>query len=490
MKKLTILFAILFWFISCTKIEEVPVVENSNSPEPDTALNAVVEDLYALMDDVFGTGTGTRAQSNKGIASITPVFTTATRSAGEEDPAVYIVNFDDNGGYAIISTNPYFDDIISLSEVGNLQLAELQQALIEVENESNLPDTRSLIWEEEPDDPENWVYGDEGRAPFAYKPAPFTPTYSSSYVPSSSMNAGISPATYMVAQYIHTTNLIYLDHVTPSFGGNGNMAGGGTGGGVVVGGGGGTNSFPDWGPWTAEGGVPPLIKTKWDQGYPYNEACPYRGTSRAPAGCAPLAVAQIAAYHRRPTNYNWNVISNFGVWSGGEAREPEEHILTVAQFIYNVGSFMSTDYQSGGSGARTSRAAKYLRQYVNAKNVARHPYKFDRVKGRLDYAIPVYMHGFRSSGGGHSWIIDGYMKQFRVDRRPLIGSSSQRRTFIHINWGWDKGFHDGYYIEGVFDPTKRAMEVDTGVNDRGNPRTDLPGAYTERLKTLTWAAPN
>lgn len=47
------------------------------------------------------------------------------------------------------------------------------------------------------------------------------------------------------------------------------------------------------------------LPTLWSQGYPYNEKCPIKCYDHALAGCNAIAIAQILAYHRVPTNLNW-----------------------------------------------------------------------------------------------------------------------------------------------------------------------------------------
>ena len=59
------------------------------------------------------------------------------------------------------------------------------------------------------------------------------------------------------------------------------------------------------------------------------------------------------------------------------------------------------------------------------------------------------------------------------------------RTLVHINWGWSQGKYDGYYNEGVFDPSASALEVDTSAGDGGNGRYDM--SVYKHIKTLTWS---
>ena len=44
----------------------------------------------------------------------------------------------------------------------------------------------------------------------------------------------------------------------------------------------------------------PLIQTKWDQGAPYNDQCPYASGVKCITGCVATAMAQILNYHKYP----------------------------------------------------------------------------------------------------------------------------------------------------------------------------------------------
>ena len=48
--------------------------------------------------------------------------------------------------------------------------------------------------------------------------------------------------------------------------------------------------------------IKPLIKTKWDQIWPFNEMCPSIGNVKCPTGCVATAMAQVLNYHRCPAD--------------------------------------------------------------------------------------------------------------------------------------------------------------------------------------------
>ena len=51
-----------------------------------------------------------------------------------------------------------------------------------------------------------------------------------------------------------------------------------------------------------------LLTTEWHQDYPFNRYTPIKGEKHAPAGCVPIAIAQVVNYHQRLDGENiaWN----------------------------------------------------------------------------------------------------------------------------------------------------------------------------------------
>lgn len=58
--------------------------------------------------------------------------------------------------------------------------------------------------------------------------------------------------------------------------------------------------------------VGPRLTTEWDQDEPWNRLSPMVDGVRAPAGCVPVAIAQVVNYYKTLTtkNIDWNKITN------------------------------------------------------------------------------------------------------------------------------------------------------------------------------------
>ncbi len=203
-----------------------------------------------------------------------------------------------------------------------------------------------------------------------------------------------------------------------------------------------------------------MLKTTWNQGAPYNNNCPeYSSGYKSATGCTATATAQIMNYHESPTtasviptyttgSYNIEVSALVATTFDWEnmldsysGSEDEANITAVATLMRYVGQSMSMDY-GPQSGSTTSRAIKGLVTYMgynqNATVELRSNYTIQAwhklIHNELNGGRPV-LYGGRSSGGGHSFVIDGY----------------DGASLFHVNWGWG-GMCDGYFSLEVLNP--------------------------------------
>ena len=215
------------------------------------------------------------------------------------------------------------------------------------------------------------------------------------------------------------------------------------------------------------GGVTPLIQTKWDQSPYYNALCPYdnQASQRTVSGCVATAMAQVMKFWNYPqtgsgfhsynhskygtlsadfssTNYLWTSMPN-SVTSNNTA---------VATLMYHCGVSVDMNYDiasRGGSGAyvinttSTPICAEYSFEthfgYKNSlQGISKSNYTntqwLNVMKSELDAGRPVLYAGF-GSGGGHAFVCDGY----------------DDNNFLHFNWGWS-GQYDGYFSVNALNP--------------------------------------
>ena len=229
--------------------------------------------------------------------------------------------------------------------------------------------------------------------------------------------------------------------------------------------------------------VAPLITTQWNQGAPYNNLCPTIDGTKTVTGCVATTMAQIMYYHKYPTaactavpgyttttldknkaNYNLNVsaldattfdwakmITTYTTGSTGDAAD------AVAKLMLYCGTALQMTYglsANGGSSAYSEAIPFALKTYFGydggMQNCYRKNYSYsawvDLIYAELAASRPVALGG-QSTGGGHSFICDGY------DNNDHNGASGD---YFHINWGWG-GSDDGYFLLSVLQPWEQGI---------------------------------
>ena len=213
--------------------------------------------------------------------------------------------------------------------------------------------------------------------------------------------------------------------------------------------------------------VPALLTTRWDQGSPYNQYCPYDSVDhvKTVVGCVATAMAQIMRYWRHPscgtgshsyipeqrtgmsfgtlsadfehTTYIYDYMPN----SVDANFSPAKERNAVALLSYHCGIAVDMMYGSS-SGAysecgywsnacATSAFSDYFKYKTSLELRKRYNYSDSvwrlMIDTNLENGRPMYYSGHDNSGG-HAFVLDGADGQGRY----------------HFNWGWG-GYADGYY---------------------------------------------
>ncbi len=220
--------------------------------------------------------------------------------------------------------------------------------------------------------------------------------------------------------------------------------------------------------------IAPLITTKWDQATPYWNECPQfmnsddeaDGYELAYTGCVATAMSQIMNFHKFPAqtsqvipaysftysdgNYNYSTvqmdelpITTFDwehmrdTYTGAE---DEVYTKAVAHLMLYVGCAIKSQYGVSATGAYTDDIPKGFALFGYGSKLAyRNDYTQevwdDMVYAELAAGRPMIYNGTAGSGGGHSFICDGY----------------EYGDYFHINWGWG-GMGNGYFQLAVLNP--------------------------------------
>ena len=188
--------------------------------------------------------------------------------------------------------------------------------------------------------------------------------------------------------------------------------------------------------------VGPLLTTTWDQGAPYNNLCP----ENCPAGCYPVAIAQVMNYWKWPKEsmgkvstegggredfsghvYDWDNMLDYYYENYNETQAN-----AVAKLMADIGKAFGTTYAPEGSatyfryGAFTENFGYNLDYEMGIQE--HHADKASELqsvmKADLDKKRPVLYCG----GNAHALVVDGYTS----------------KDYYHFNYGWG-GFCDGYF---------------------------------------------
>ena len=245
--------------------------------------------------------------------------------------------------------------------------------------------------------------------------------------------------------------------------------------------------------------IPPLVQSKWNQGYPYNRLLPniypseygydenFTTSARLVTGCVATAMAQVMNFHKYPakgkgshsfTVYyrfnkdgsysksrigsNKNVVhsadfgNTFYDWDNmksvytGKENPDDVSVLAVATIMKHCGVAVDMDYgtsNEGGSGAYASKISSALTDYFMYDDDVRLVEKntnsmtdqkwVELIYNELANSRPVIYTGYGS--GGHAFVCDGYQ------------TDNENNHFFHINWGWS-GKYDGYFQFSALTP--------------------------------------
>lgn len=412
MKKTTALTAVLFSVsvLSCTSLQENTCQQNEKqNPKPQSYRIELEDAINSLNDFIAQATKNDDAISGKEIENILIIenphvgsdsLTKAGAGVDENQYLLYVANFKDNQGYAVLSADTRLPvDIYAITEYGNVT--------------------------------EDDIYADDS---VGFSPARMVYLAASGHIPA-----------------VDTTNKdIVIDN-----------------GGEIPD----NDPMPDhpdgewvvtrWSSWQTTESVPEMLKTKWHQDKPFNDKVyPY------PAGCTTIAVFQIMTYNQFPDPHIVNGLEMPYADLRDKvsiAPNDNQYANVVAEFVSNFIESVSHSqgYREGKPYTLIypNQAVKYFESvgYSNVK-IYRNPtqFDFDKIYHSLKNDYPVLVSAMASGFYGHTWVIDGFLKQFRTgseygaDTGKYYGSvNSQYRTLLHCNWGWG-GLDDGYYYSGVF----------------------------------------
>lgn len=405
------------------------------------------------------------------VGSVTAIKYDAVRSRSASDNVdcenlVYIANFENDEGYALLAADERISDkILAITDEGNLKASTVYSAM-ELQNSERIivdgypldgpgfftlpeygdeefmnPNTVSLFDEKEQDtlvgnfdlEDDDVTYSRSAERTMYDSPEFLTSSLCVSYA----MNE------------IKENEFFQQRHLE-----------------LGLGGGSGERVETTKSGWIIKKEVRPLLTefVTWHQSSPFNDYYPkkrkylfFGRKQRAPAGCFPIAVAKVLAHFEYPNRFiyngytvNWKELKNdFESYIGRPS---------VASLLRGISSGCSSLYFYAGTFTFPGKAASYMK-FLGLRNVRSYSYSFGRATGMLDKGWPVIIYSIPGVNifASHSWNIDGYKVKERTILTQLYSGSKLSRTItsketvemVHCDFGW-KGYCNGYYVSGLF----------------------------------------
>lgn len=434
MKKHLLLFVLVALFASCVTdgLETtLPATEPAADPMA-VSIDEALGEMYSVMDELYGPATRSSRPAIATIETFKGKHAAGQTRSDEPLPEnlYYIVNFENEGGFAIMGADRRVDPLICITEAGSMTLADLLSPSVTTRSGSE-PYTLENLWTpyssvEDWYDPEDDYDPEEGEYQIG------------------TLGDALQDRIKKII-----TRLPPEPTPTP------------------------VSYTYVYGEWTDAVKTGPFLTTKWHQGNPFNLLCP----GQYVAGCVPIAVAQIIAYNEKPSASYFGVTST---WKEIKNYDPAKNVPDIRRdisiIISAIGSGVNARYNYWGSGetfALPINAKKYMKKelgYGGAKR--RVGYKESVITSMVDKGKPVFIAAIdKKWNSAHAWVIDGSMRQNRTVKKyrsgQIEGTSTESRLLLHCNFGWS-GRNDGYYLSNVFDLSKGPVATDTGDTEGGN----------------------
>lgn len=254
--------------------------------------------------------------------------------------------------------------------------------------------------------------------------------------------------------------------------------------------------------WSVKENVYPILTkyVRWSQGEPFSDLCPLKQNpvdgkkeKVAYAGCFPLAIAKIMTHFEFPLEFPYEGY----VVDWKELKRTSTSFKTIigeksaAHLLRGIGKGCDSWYLWGGTFTFPKKAKAFMRA-KGYKNVEIYKYNFDRVKNMLDNGCPVIIYSVPNINllKSHCWNIDGYKVKERTittktyKNGTLCGTTvdTEKNDMVHCDFGW-WGCCNGYYVSGVFKLGDSSVEEDYNITH--NKDTN----YNNYLHVMTYDKP-
>ncbi|MCQ2330723.1 MAG: C10 family peptidase, partial [Paludibacteraceae bacterium] len=181
--------------------------------------------------------------------------------------------------------------------------------------------------------------------------------------------------------------------------------------------------------------VAPMLTTSWKQRAPYNTLCPTIQDEATLVGCVAVAWAMVCKYMEYPSSasfsYDYIWAKNDSIRRSGTVSSTYDYSLmlnqltttsdqtkinAVAQLLSDIGSAVQMNYGTSASSATPRFAAgNMVAKFGLDQGMINHyrNYYSDAdwdamLMSELDAGRPIVYSGWKETGGGHTFVCDGY----------------------------------------------------------------------------------
>lgn len=229
--------------------------------------------------------------------------------------------------------------------------------------------------------------------------------------------------------------------------------------------------------------IQPLLKSKWNQGDPYNLLTPSyidkdNGSfhEHSATGCVATATTQIMYYWKCPQEACATIPSYTYDWLGNRKTTEElppvvfdwdamtdtygnsstqESKMAVAQLMLYAGHGMQSGY-GPATGATSDNALNALRNYFGYNKDAYKAY-------HLDYTYTEWEDLFYNELAAGRPLLVGADNYERTGGHEFVCDGYDGHGLYHINWGWG-GWDDGYFVLTVMAPDNQGIGGSSDAN--------------------------
>lgn len=406
MRNLLIIFVTMLGLVACDKelVDETSTIHVNNvNSENNNNLRDYNVALKIAERYVFGsvqTRSETHAVNNSFI--YTPAI--VTRGSDEMVPSFYIINFDDNKGYAVVSMDKRMTPVYAYSEHGNINKTDIEKdpgwkcffsaATSYCKSELKLDTTKLRFKLDDPIE----KYGD------------------------------VAAAITEIYNGVECKILRSMTYDT----------------------------------------IVPKLTTEWEQCRPYNMYFPedkengLEYDNKVATGCVPIALGQIMTYFRHPEKYNvhkydWNAILSQSMYYWGD--DFKEGCKQTAMLLRDIADASEINIEDIKDvvGLSFEHAKKIMNRFGYNYNVG--GFSADIVWKSLFEDHPVFIRGGAANyAAGHAWVIDGGRSETITTKYyhayppyPIFDTTSSTVYYFHCNWGYGDIGSSDIYVLNVFE---------------------------------------